>query len=632
MIQLLSEEFIPFSQLTARQKAQVEHAQACRRQSFENSLSVRQNSLLEREDALMQRMAVAAGFDAYDSGDYNYRDACRSSAAGMADERTRDNIASFDRSQWSGPFADEYRLLKADAKALKDFESSQLIWLHQQYLNDVLTLTHHKADKLRFSPSPREFDALSSEEQDALRVPVTTSVSASDGQTLQVDASIAHSLKSIWRAGVRTAGSCSGMVADHMNHRWLSDDRFGRWKAGENQFLKSENSHAYITLPLEGNHPQMVEKVRELAGSWGWVVIDCEVEEGDGIMLCPPHTLDGTSEPQIDREIYDAIEHICAQYGIDDWADAWDEARKVVEFNHGGRVMYTDRMLAHNWCRLAEGIGEVMYQIDRETLRQNMAAGRAVRVYDYDARMTLSPGALADVFRRSGITLDRDSIPSEGLHGVGDDIGRMPRFVVCGDKARLMDSDEPLPDRTLLESRQNLSRLLASQVRGTYYTSEPKPYDYRLSVMVHPEPRTIQQVEGFTLSCRLDSTEYFRLSGEDYDATYLLAAKFRDALYRAAADAYEHSVSRKADAGRDSQAVSDIRIRQGLDGYTYVSCHVHGERQLAKRISASDADFYRMRTAGTDRGAGGVAAELAHKYFRAEIDSAERDRLRGVAR
>jgi hypothetical protein len=161
---------------------------------------------------------------------------------------------------------------------------------------------------------------------------------------------------------------------------------------------------------------------------------------------------------------------------------------------------------------------------------------------------------------------------------------------------------------------------LAEQIKGTVHTSEPEPYDYKMTVMIHPNPQTAEQVEKFTMTCNIDSVEYFRLGSENYDMTYLLASKFDDALYRAAIDAYEYSNKKKEVEENQLQTVSDIRIRKGLDGNTYISCHINGEKQLAKRMKPVDAEYYRMRMSQSDKAYNGVASELVKKYFAREIE------------
>ena len=642
MKQLLSEEFIDFKLLTPKQKEEIERIRMAREDSFNNNLTFKQNELLEREDDLMERMAKAAGFDGYETGECNYKDVYeRMKKDSYAVEwELREKYHKFELSKWEGFVSDEYVQLKEDAKALNKIEAEKKVWLKQQYLNDVLTAIRPRAEKYKFDngvrfPSATEYNKLTQEQKDALRIPFSQEVQDKEGNEVLIDESIAGKVKRIWAMGITTGASCSGMVQDHPYHRHEEDDRFGRWKKGELAFLKSQTPHAYISFPIEDNHPEMIEKTQQMADKWGWIVDRQDIYGKDSIVLRPQHALDGTSYTQIEKEIEYEIEGIMAQYGMTDVREARDEARKLVEYNHGGQVMYTGRMLAYNWRKLTEGLGDIMHQIHRDTLKKNIEEGKAVEIYRYDARFaTLNADQLADIFQRSGIILDKKSIPAEGLKGIQDDIWKMPRILVEGNKARLMDKKEPEPDKTLLMSTHNLSRLLAEQIKGTVHTSEPNPYDYKMTVMIHPNPQTAEQVEKFTMTCNIDSVEYFRLGSDNYDMTYLLASKFNDALYRAAVDAYEYSIQNKVDEVTPLQTVSDIRIRKGMDGNTYISCHINGEKQLAKRMKPGDAEYYRMRMAASDKAFNGVAPELVHKYYKAEIESAssQQDRSKGMSR
>ena len=641
MKQLISEEFIDFKLLTPKQKEKIEHTRMTREEMFNNSLMFKQNELLSREDDLMDRMAKAAGFDGYDTGKYNYMDVYKKI---MKDPLTvygeeREKYHKFELSRWEGPFSDEYMALKDDAKEMLNYEAYQKVWLKQQYLNDVLTAIRPQAEKYKFDNgvaflSTREYNKLPQEQKDVLREPVSAGVEL-DGHVITLDNSIADKVKRLWTRGVVTGASCSGMAQDHPYHRHQENDRFGRWKKGELEFVKADTPYAYITFPIEENHPQMIEKTRQMASEWRWIVDRQDIYGKDSIVLRPPHTLDGTSHTQIMKEIEDEVENLQALYGMNDMDEIRNEARKIVEYNHGGQVMYTDRMLAYNWRELFKGIGDIMYQIQRDTLKKNIEEGKAVKIYHYDGRfVSMNADQLADVFRRSGIALDKNSIPAGGVSAIHDEIWKMPRFLVSGDTARLMDKNEPNPGVDLLMETRNLSYLMAQQTKGAVRTVEQKPYQYMVMAMVHPDPQTSEQVERFTLAKEIGQHEYYGSANENYDMSLMVANNFKDDLYSAAIDAYNHSFQKKVDEAMDRQAVSNIRIRQGIDGNPYISCNVYGQRQLAKKMKPEHFEYYRMRMAQSDKAFNGVGPELAQKYYAKEIADAQlsRDQSQGLKR
>ena len=185
----------------------------------------------------------------------------------------------------------------------------------------------------------------------------------------------------------------------------------------------------------------------------------------------------------------------------------------------------------------------------------------------------------------------------------------------------MMKPGEPHPDKTLVELYEPLSFLMASQVKGTIHGGESRVGQYTITTMIHPDPQTLEQSNRFTVTVPVHEDQYYKLYGES-DLTHLLANIYKDHLYQAAIDAYDHSVQKVMDDAKKQQAVSEIKIRNGMDGNTYISCQVFGERQLAKKMDNNDIEYYRMRMAASDKAYNGVAPELAQKYFKEEISNA----------
>lgn len=264
--------------------------------------------------------------------------------------------------------------------------------------------------------------------------------------------------------------------------------------------------------------------------------------------------------------------------------------------------------------------------IDKKTLEQNKAEGKSCKVYFYDSSIELNVNVLSEVFRRSGLVLDKDSFNRQPYFPKG--LQRVDYFMVKNGEARLMDMDEPLPDRTVLEAQRPLSALMASQMKGTASTYEDAKGNYFIKAMVHPEPEDLETMEVFTMEKSLAHYQYYNFNGiEDNDRLYdFLGRVFTDDLYLAAGDAYDKSFQKELDDIKQQQAVSDIRIRKGIDGNPYISCNVYGERQLAKKMKPEHFEYYRMRMAQSDKAFNGVAPELAQKYYAKEIADAQLDR------
>lgn len=85
-------------------------------------------------------------------------------------------------------------------------------------------------------------------------------------------------------------------------------------------------------------------------------------------------------------------------------------------------------------------------------------------------------------------------------------------------------------------------------------------------------------------------------------------------------NAVEDSFDETLEDLKKNQSISEIKIRKGIDGKTYISCHIFGEKQLAKKMNDQDVEYFQKRMASSDKAYNGVAPELANKYFKKEIE------------
>lgn len=619
MKNLLSEYDVNEKLLTNKERQEIVSKCETLKELLENKIRFKQNELLQREEVVLERIARQVGFDGYETGMFNYQTQYLKMIRGeKLDEKTNQMMKYFSISKLND---DEYSELVQEQQKLKKYETEQIQWQKQLYLNEVLTATRHRVEKYQPLMSAKTYNALSPEEKEKLRTAVTQTVRLQDGSKIQLDNNIAGKICTLWTAGITTGASCSGMVIDHPNHRHEENDRFGRWKAGENSFLKTETCTAYISLPVEGNHRELLQQVEEKMEKWGWTVEKGNVYGKDSLILRPQHTLDGLSYAQVCKEVDDMKEDIFHQCGMKDMQEARMEAMKIVEYEHGGKIHYTDRMLELMWKKLTENLRNIKDAIDQKTRRENIEEGKAVKLFMCEpTRTKLTTEQLEGVFMRSGIQLDRDSI-------IRQTEGNLPVFIVKNGVARMMKENEPLPDMTMIESSHGLSYLMAGQVKGTIHGGENEKGEFSVTVMIHPDAQTLEQTDKFTVTTPVSEWMYHKyMYNENVDMNVFLADVFKEHLYKAALDAYENSFQKKVDAAKAKQAVSDIRIRQGLDGNTYISCHVYGERQLAKKMTQADVEYYRKRMTASDKAFNGVGPELADKYFKNEIERAELDR------
>ena len=634
MKNLLKEEDVNIGLLTQKEEKEIKSMDQTRRELLTAKLRSIQDELFQLEDKILERIAREVGFNGYETGEYNYQDQCRKMHSDTpVDNRTLQLIRDFNNRKWSD---NEYSELLKKQHEAKNLEAEQTKWLKQLYLNEILAATCKRAEKnvdTNGKPlmSAKSYNALPQKEKDRLFKAITQEEKMSDGSTVQLDKNVAGSVRMLWNEGIFTGACCSGMVEDHPFHRYEENDKFGQWKKGENMFLNPRTCRAYISLPLEGNHHELLKQVEQKAEGWGWTIDRQDVYGKQSLILHPQHTLDGLSFTQVTREADEKTQQVYDDFGLKDMEEARREAFRIVEYDHGGKISYTDRMLKSMWMKLTDNLRYIKTTIDRDTLKQNIANGKAVSLYRYDSgQLRLSPEQLAAVFDRSGITLDKDSVTNSKAFAENP---KDTMFIVKAGEARLMNENEPLPPKTMIEANEPLSYLMATQVKSTAHTAEDTSSNYSMTVMIHPDARTLEQSEKFNLTVPISEWDYYKFFGGETDLNRLIANKYNDDLYRAAADAYDKGMQKEIDDIRKQQAVSHIKIRNGLDGNTYISCHVYGERQLAKRMSSNDVEYYNRRMAASDKAYNGVAPELALKYFKNEIQSSQENRQnKGIGR
>lgn len=639
MKNILKTDYIDESLLTKRQVTEITNARERRQEAFEREVQIRQNQLLDREDRFNDQLAKQIGFDGYDTGAYNYVDELekRKTEGSQMDATTLERLDMFGARRWD---MQEFYDMKAEVKELEKYMAEQKRWLEQQYMNDVLKATYIKMENSYQRKSigplmkPEEYNALPEIEKEDINHPMTTIVKGADNQWLDVDNSIAAYISRLASDGIEIGVACSGTVRDYRFVRFDSDDAYGRWKKGELVHQKDERCHACISFPVEKNHPEFVKGVMANADSWGWIAERNEMDGVDSVILRMPHTLDGSSFELIKKEACERAEHHAQLYGIEDVRQAEIEMMEEVEYEHGGRIHYTDYIKQDKWFGLSQNLGKVQDLANKAIRQKNIDEGRAVTVYHYNSeKVSLNADQLADVFRRSRLTLDKDSV--HGTLHAWRHRERESFFIATDDgTVRMAAEGEDYPHRLMVKEWQNLSTLMASQIRSITHGGEDAAGVYHVTVMIHPEPKDLETVEKFTIRKNMDQHSYFRCMNENTDANLYLGNLYREELYEAAIDAYENSFSKKLDEIKQQQAVSEIRIRKGIDNNVYISCNVYGERQLAKRMNVSDIEYYRMRMAQSDKAFNAVAPELAQKYYAKEIEagSLNREQSQGLKR
>ena len=627
MKNILKEEDVDQSLLTAKQRKEIQQNVENRAFALEDKMNRLQSALMDREDEINYRIAKAVGFDGYESGPYNYMNEKTNLPINpsLDSEATRLRIEQFALKKMQDI---EYNQLKNEAQKLTRMHADEREWNTQLYYNEVLADTYEKdvmAELKRWGQKPMScelYNALSEEEKEALDKPISKTFTMTDGQKVEMDACL-RNFNSLYRMGVVTGASCSGTVIDHPYDRFQEDDVYGRWQKGDLVHLKGETNHAYITFPIEDNHPDFIKEVKAQADDWGWIVEQQPIYQKDSLVLRMPHTLDGSSWAQIREEAMDMVEHHMALYGVDDELEAEVDMIREVEGQHGGRIHYTDMMKKNQWFRLTQQLEKIQDQVNESIRAENIKAGKTVDVCTYTYRFPMNADQLADAFGRSGILLDKDSVFEDACCRLN---GRDATFIIKDGQARMLGKDEEVPDKMDVGRYYTFAYILAQQVKGTVHPSEDEKGKLYITTMIHPDPKDIETAERFTVKKDVLLGIYTDILKNNNDSVRMLSSVYFDELYEAAMDAHSRKTVQAAQEDKCLDIVDGIRIRKGLDNNVYISCYVNDEKQLAKKMKSSDVDFYRMRIADDKDNSHQIEKYLAGKYYAREIENAQLDR------
>mgnify|MGYP003300159608 CR=1 FL=1 len=618
----LHKEFIDESLLKEAEREELQSEYQQMLNTIEKKYALQQQRFMEQQDALYERFAKEAGFSGYDSGEDSYNKHYKTSLSDSraVSQEIHDKLYDFNMRKIH---SDDYMsLVKRSKQAVTD-ERKEKIWAEQLYLNKVLErIRPHTVKRLDNDGNrimgARTWNKLDEETKEKLNKPISREFTVKTGNEVNkvaIDAGINEYVTRLWDWGIRTNACCSGMVVDHPNDRWADNDRFGRWKRGDLIKATGNVCSTYLSIPYKGNHPELMKRAADKAHDWGWITENRKVYDEEALVFYPPHTLDGSDYGELLHEARDLRDSIIHSGEATDEEEAYYKAMAKVEHMHGGVIHRTDRMIDHDFQQLTNGLVEIRDKLRQEERQQNIDNGRAVDLYRYDSDVELTVPQLKAVFARSGIELDEPT--------VNRPLNKYCSFAVKDGMARLLPDGGPLYRWEMVDKNEPLSYLMASQVKSTIHGGENMDGTNYITVMIHPAAQTLEQSNKFTLKKELNSWDYYKYMGNESDMARLLSNQFRDDLYRAAQDAYDHSIQKKVDDLKPQMAVSDIRIRKGMDNNVYISCKVFGEQQLSKRMNTVDINYYNTRMRSSDKAYNGVAPELALKYYKEEIDLAK---------
>lgn len=271
----------------------------------------------------------------------------------------------------------------------KAYCSENIKNLRQQMYREMLELTRPRINRYDVRGnrilSPEEYlkklQAVETpQEKEELNKTHTAPVMIKQGndvKVINVDASLITTIQMLNDQGYKTGQSCSGLLADHPNYRYVQDDKHGRFVNGECIHFNKQGSGAYLTFwKPEAAYAdsrctaEQIEDIRRIADEQGWIVEDTDIFFQPAIRLGLPHTYDGTGT----REILHEANALTDQQnpGLYDsdflkWLEKRTPNEMEVEKWHGGVVLWTDDMILQRWQKLAQGLVQAQKQ------RENMA-------------------------------------------------------------------------------------------------------------------------------------------------------------------------------------------------------------------------------------------------------------------
>lgn len=211
---------------------------------------------------------------------------------------------------------------------------------------------------------------------------------------IQADYHLAPLLQRISVAGYISGQSCSGLLSDHPNYRYVSDDKYGRYVKGECINYNKQGSSAYITFwkpeaAMQGdadhvNDRTMVEDIRRIAHEQGWVVEDTEVFYRPSLHLTLPHTYDGCGKREILHEANERTDKLYPGLKESDflqWLGKRTPIEIQVENEHGGVVRWMDELLFRQWEKLTAAL-EMNYEQKQMLLREEQVQKDMERISD----------------------------------------------------------------------------------------------------------------------------------------------------------------------------------------------------------------------------------------------------------
>lgn len=363
---------------------------------FEQVFKPLYHQLQQKKDALLDKIAQQAGFAQFDeneagNGLRNYT-ALKKPMTEKIKQQVEDFHRIYDESQKKGEVKEYNRL----SKNLSDWNEYMHKEFRQVMLRNILAVTNPRISRTDAMGKPyltpedfieRKKNIENVEEKYLFEAAYTSKVTGTQGSrvwTFNADKGIAPFLQQLNDAGYVTGQSCSGLLEDHPNYRYVQDDKRGRFVNGECIHFNKQGCGTYLTFykPLKGEHDlnvqQQIDNIRTVAEENNWVVEDMDIFGIPSIRLGLPLTYDGLGTRELLDEVNDTVDRdFPGLYDTHflDWLEERNSREPEFQERHGGVVRWTDDMVKAKWNALTQAL------VVAEKQRQDIERISDVRIY-----------------------------------------------------------------------------------------------------------------------------------------------------------------------------------------------------------------------------------------------------------
>lgn len=328
----------------------------------------------------MDNIARQAGFEQFDENEQGTGLRNYTAQGKPMTPAIKQQVAEYERLYHANPLIK--KCLRHFSRLL-NIQESMLRALNQIMLRNMLALTNERVPLVDSANRPilttekylevtKDMDA---EKKRHFNEPLTTWIETNGSDKAHffpVDRGIANFVKQINDIGYRTGQSCSGLLADHPNYRYVEDSKRGLYARGECINFNKQGNGTYLTFYKTYNHfkvnkPEQIDDIRRIAAQEGWIVEDMEIFGQPSVRLGLPYTYDGMGKREIlhlANDITDSKYPGMQKNDFFQWLDRRNEIAATVALEHGGVVRWTDDMIRQRWQKLTQSL----VQAQRERL------------------------------------------------------------------------------------------------------------------------------------------------------------------------------------------------------------------------------------------------------------------------